>query len=210
MKSNQNVKSWLLTGLLALMLSACATTENQTPADATDGASGSQSQDGSAIASGDGSDGASASSLDGSDGSRGTAIDDGSGGAMSAQAAQQMLDNAEGDLASRTIYFEYDSAKLTEESIAILETHGDFIASNSVDVVSVVLEGHADERGSREYNIALGDRRAQSVRRVLLFQGASSDQIETVSYGEEKPAVEGQFEAAWAKNRRVELIYKVQ
>jgi peptidoglycan-associated lipoprotein len=207
MKSNQNVKSWLLASLLALMLSACATTENQTPADATDGASGSQSQDGSATASGDGSDGASASSLDGSDGAMGTAIDDGSAGAMSAQAAQQMLDNAEGDLASRTIYFEYDSAKLTSESITILETHGDFIAANGV--VAVVLEGHADERGSREYNIALGDRRAQSVRRVLLFQGASSDQIETVSYGEEKPAVEGQFEAAWAKNRRVELIYKV-
>jgi peptidoglycan-associated lipoprotein len=73
----------------------------------------------------------------------------------------------------------------------------------------VRLEGHTDERGSREYNIALGDRRAQSVRRVLLFQGASSDQVETVSYGEEEPAVSGHDEAAWSKNRRVELIYKV-
>jgi peptidoglycan-associated lipoprotein len=73
----------------------------------------------------------------------------------------------------------------------------------------VRLEGHADERGSREYNIALGDRRAQSVRRVLLFQGASTDQIETVSYGEEQPAMSGHTEEAWAKNRRVELIYTV-
>ena len=71
------------------------------------------------------------------------------------------------------------------------------------------LEGHGDERGSREYNIALGDRRAQSVRRVLLFQGASSDQVETVSYGEEKPMELGHDEAAWSKNRRVELIYTV-
>ena len=71
------------------------------------------------------------------------------------------------------------------------------------------LEGHADERGTREYNIALGDRRAQSVRRVLLFQGAAVDQVDTVSYGEEKPAVEGQDESAWSLNRRVELIYTV-
>ena len=71
------------------------------------------------------------------------------------------------------------------------------------------LEGHTDERGSREYNIALGDRRAQSVRQVLLFQGASVDQIDTVSYGEEQPAVSGHTEDAWSKNRRVELIYQV-
>ena len=187
-------------------LISCATTENQTPADGADGTSGSQSQGSSASGSGDGSDGASASSLGDGDSGDGTAIVDDA--AMGAEGAMAMLEKTEGDLANRTIYFEYDSAKLTSESISILETHGNFIAGNGV--VSVVLEGHADERGSREYNIALGDRRAQSVRRVLLFQGASSDQIETVSYGEEKPAVEGQFDAAWAKNRRVELIYKVQ
>lgn len=206
MKSSQNIKSWMLVGLVALMLSACATTENQTPEGGDGSLSGSQTQDGSGSAI-DGSDGASASSLDGSDGADGTAIVDDSAGAMSAQSAMDMLEQTEGDLASRTVYFEYDSAKLTSESIAILETHGNFIAGNGV--VSVVLEGHADERGSREYNIALGDRRAQSVRRVLLFQGASSDQVETVSYGEEKPAVEGHDEAAWSKNRRVELIYRV-
>jgi len=74
----------------------------------------------------------------------------------------------------------------------------------------VRLEGHADERGSREYNIGLGDRRAQSVRQILLFQGASSDQIETISYGEERPAVLGHDESAWSKNRRVEMVYDVQ
>ena len=121
--------------------------------------------------------------------------------------AMEQLNRTDGDLADRTIYFEYDSAKLSSESIVILETHGNFIAGNGE--VKVRLEGHGDERGSREYNIALGDRRAQSVRRVLLFQGASSDQVETVSYGEEKPMESGHDDAAWSKNRRVELIYTV-
>jgi peptidoglycan-associated lipoprotein len=125
----------------------------------------------------------------------------------SMMSAAELLEQSEGALSNRTIYFEFDSAKLTSESIAILETHGSFIAGNGE--VTVRLEGHADERGSREYNIALGDRRAQSVRRVLLFQGASTDQIETVSYGEEQPAMSGHTEEAWAKNRRVELIYTV-
>ena len=71
----------------------------------------------------------------------------------------------------------------------------------------VRLEGHTDERGSREYNIGLGERRAQAVRRALLLQGATDAQLSTVSYGEERPAVAGHDEAAWAKNRRVEIVY---
>ena len=146
--------------------------------------------------------GAEATGLGDGDLGDGTAIVD-----TAPMTAVEMLEQPEGDLASRTIYFEYDSAKLTSESIALLETHGNFIAGNGE--VKVRLEGHADERGSREYNIALGDRRAQSVRRVLLFQGASTDQVDTVSYGEEQPAVSGHDEEAWSKNRRVELIYTV-
>jgi peptidoglycan-associated lipoprotein len=71
----------------------------------------------------------------------------------------------------------------------------------------VHLEGHADERGSREYNIGLGDRRARSIQRLFELQGVSPDQISLVSYGEEKPAVDGHDESAWAMNRRVELVY---
>ena len=122
--------------------------------------------------------------------------------------AQQLLEQADSPLASRVIYFTYDSAKVTDESMVLLESHGSFIAENGN--VTVRLEGHADERGSREYNIALGDRRAQSVRRILLFQGASSGQIETISYGEEQPATFGHTELAWDKNRRVELVYNVK
>jgi peptidoglycan-associated lipoprotein len=73
--------------------------------------------------------------------------------------------------------------------------------------MKVRLEGHTDERGSREYNIGLGERRAQAVRRALLLQGAAEGQISTVSYGEERPAAAGSDEGAWAKNRRVEIVY---
>jgi peptidoglycan-associated lipoprotein len=122
--------------------------------------------------------------------------------------AQQMLDEPDSPLSSRVIYFDYDSAKVSDDSLAILEAHGNFIANNGN--VQVRLEGHTDERGSREYNIALGDRRAQSVRRILLFQGASSDQLDTISYGEERPAEMGHEDSAWSKNRRVELVYEVK
>ena len=121
--------------------------------------------------------------------------------------AQELLEQTDTILANRTIYFEFDSAKLTDESLSILEVHGNFIADKGN--VDVRLEGHSDERGSREYNIALGDRRAQSARQVLLFQGASIDQIDTVSYGEEQPAMLGHTEEAWDRNRRVEIIYRV-
>ena len=201
MKSIHNIKSWLLVALVALFVSACATTQDEMPADGDGAPAVDQSQDGTSTVDG-GSDGADASGLDGADGGDGTAIVDGP-----PMTATEKLEQTEGALSNRTIYFEFDSAKLTSESIDILETHGNFVAGNGE--VSVRLEGHADERGSREYNIALGDRRAQSVRRVLLFQGASSDQVETVSYGEEKPAVEGHDEDAWSRNRRVELIYTV-
>jgi peptidoglycan-associated lipoprotein len=83
--------------------------------------------------------------------------------------------------------------------------HAKYLASRGG--MKVRLEGHTDERGSREYNIGLGERRAQAVRRALLLQGASESQLSTVSYGEERPAAAGSDEAAWAKNRRVEIVY---
>jgi len=199
MKRHQIIKSWMMAILVAAFISACATTQEEIPTD--DGATDQSTTDGSATDGGTDS-GADATGLDGSDTGDGTVIVD-----SAPLTVAEMLEQSEGALANRTIYFEFDSAKLTSESIEILESHGDFIAGNGE--VSVRLEGHADERGSREYNIALGDRRAQSVRRVLLFQGASSDQVETVSYGEEQPAVTGHDEESWSKNRRVELIYTV-
>jgi len=198
MKTSNFIKPWMIAAVLAAFVSACATTQEEIIEDGppTDG----QSQvEGSS--SGSDSSAAAASGVESGGSSGATAI---AGGEMS---AMEMLEQTDGPLANRTIYFEFDSASLTDESIAILEKHGNFIAGNGE--VSVRLEGHADERGSREYNIGLGDRRAQSVRRVLLFQGAATDQIDTVSYGEERPVDAGHDEQAWAKNRRVELIYTV-
>ncbi|HLU62532.1 MAG TPA: peptidoglycan-associated lipoprotein Pal [Gammaproteobacteria bacterium] len=108
-------------------------------------------------------------------------------------------------LSQRVVYFEFDRSDIPREELATLDAHARFLVENPN--VRIRLEGHADERGSREYNIGLGDRRAQAVRRILLFQGVSADQITTVSYGEERPAVQGQGPEVWAKNRRVEIIY---
>ncbi len=196
MKLRNRMKPWMIAGLVAIFVSACATTQEEIvdgpPIDDQTGMADDGSITGGADATGISDD----MTGDGT-----SIVDDAPMDAIA------MLEQTEGALASRTIYFEFDSAKLSSESIQILETHGSFIAGNGT--VTVRLEGHADERGSREYNIALGDRRAQSVRRVLLFQGASTDQLDTVSYGEEQPAMSGHTEEAWSKNRRVELIYTV-
>jgi peptidoglycan-associated lipoprotein len=105
----------------------------------------------------------------------------------------------------RVIYFELDSVQVSTESLDTLAQHGEFLSLHPQSRMRI--EGHADERGSREYNLGLGERRAQAVRSVLLVQGASADQLTTVSYGEERPAELGTDEAAWALNRRAELVY---
>ena len=86
-----------------------------------------------------------------------------------------------------------------------IAAHGRFLAGNAT--VRVRLEGHSDERGSREYNIGLGERRAQTVKKALALQGVQDSQIATVSYGEERPAAAGSDDNAWSKNRRVEIVY---
>jgi peptidoglycan-associated lipoprotein len=104
------------------------------------------------------------------------------------------------------VYFDYDQAEILPEFNDLLVAHGRFLAQNGS--AQLRLEGHADERGSREYNIGLGERRAQAVRRVLMLQGAQAAQLTTVSYGEERPAQTGSDEEAWRLNRRVELVYR--
>ena len=108
-------------------------------------------------------------------------------------------------LAKRRVYFAFDSVSVDEENRAIVEAHAAYLAANKN--VKVVLEGHADERGSREYNLALGERRAQAVERMVKVLGVSADRIKNVSYGEEKAIAQDHTEAAWTLNRRVEIIY---
>ena len=115
------------------------------------------------------------------------------------------IDDPNSPLAQRVIYFEFDSSEVRPADRDVLSNHARYLSANPQ--ATIVLEGHGDERGSREYNIGLGERRAQSVRQILELQGAGSQQLSTVSYGEEKPAVEGHDESAWSQNRRVELIY---
>jgi peptidoglycan-associated lipoprotein len=110
-----------------------------------------------------------------------------------------------GTLARRIIYFDFDSSEIKGEGTEIAAAHARYLAANTA--VRVRLEGHTDERGSREYNIGLGERRAQSVRRALLLQGATEGQLSTVSYGAERPVAAGSNEAAWKQNRRVEIVY---
>ena len=130
-------------------------------------------------------------------------------GANGAAAGQNGDDETAGPqaglLAKRVIYFDFDSSEIKGDGTDIVGAHAKYLASNPS--ARVRLEGHTDDRGSREYNIGLGERRAQSVRRALLLQGATEAQLSTVSYGAERPAVAGHDETAWAKNRRVEVVY---
>ena len=108
-------------------------------------------------------------------------------------------------LSSRVIYFDYDKDVVKAEFQALVQAHAKFLSENRTRKIR--LEGHADERGSREYNMALGQRRADAVRKAVSVLGVSGDRVETVSFGEDKPKATGHDEAAWAQNRRVEIVY---
>ena len=107
---------------------------------------------------------------------------------------------------ARIIYFDFDSYSIKPEFQSLIEAHSRFLKANPNR--KVVIEGHTDERGGREYNLALGQRRSEAVAKALVLLGVSAGQVEAVSFGKEKPAVEGSGEAAWAKNRRVEVKYR--
>jgi peptidoglycan-associated lipoprotein len=121
------------------------------------------------------------------------------GGAAGGDAPAGLMDQL-------VVYFDFDSSDIRADFNSMLAAHGQYLSGNAG--VQLRLEGHADERGSREYNIGLGERRAQAVRRVLMLQGATADQLTTVSYGEERPAVFGSDEESYNLNRRVELVYR--
>ena len=103
-------------------------------------------------------------------------------------------------------YFDYDQAIVKRGGHSELNKHAEVLANDSM--LRVRIEGHADERGTREYNLALGERRANAVRAYLVAQGVSRSQVEVISYGEEKPMNAGHSESSWAQNRRVEVVYR--
>lgn len=144
-------------------------------------------------------DGAQVGSVSGDDGTSGAALS----GSVSYD--RNAINDPGSVLANRTIYFDYDSSNIRDDYAELVKHHGKYLSINSG--VDVRLEGHTDERGTREYNVALADRRAQAVKRLLSFEGASSNQATVISYGEEKPAQLGHDEQAWRLNRRVVIVY---
>jgi len=115
------------------------------------------------------------------------------------------LDNPDSTLSQREIYFEFDRSDVRPEYLPIIRAHAAYVRANPS--ARMVLEGHADERGSREYNLGLGERRGNSVLDLARADGASSGQVEVVSFGEERPVCRQTSEACWERNRRVEIVY---
>ncbi len=139
------------------------------------------------------------------------AMDD-AGGAATAYGAGadsgsplSLLDDPDSALSVRIIYFAYDSSTIQPQFNDAIAAHATFLAQHPEH--SLTLEGHADERGSREYNLALGERRAEAVKQQMVLLGAAASQIRTSSYGEERPITTGHNEQSWAQNRRVEIVY---
>ena len=122
------------------------------------------------------------------------------------QAGASAADKAGPVGVAKVIYFDYDSYTVKPDYQSVIDQHARFLQSRPN--ARLVLEGNTDQRGSREYNLALGQTRAEAVRRALTLVGASDAQVEAVSFGEEKPAVAGSSEDAYAKNRRVEIRYR--
>jgi len=109
-------------------------------------------------------------------------------------------------LAKRSVYFEFDRSGINDADVATVEAHGRYLVDHHARTVRI--EGNCDERGGREYNLALGQRRADSVRDRLKSLGVAGDRVETTSFGKERPRNAGHDEAAWAENRRADIVYK--
>ena len=175
----QNVLKIGMAVLLTLTLAACASSDTEDTGDTDTGMDSSSST----------TSGGSSATTSGTNNNNGLT-------------AAQMRERQEA-LDTTVFYFEFDRSDLSAEARAALVHHANYLKENPA--TRYRLEGHADERGTREYNLALGERRAQAVERYLQVQGVSSNQLETISYGEEMPVDPGTTEAAYARNRRVEI-----
>ncbi len=136
--------------------------------------------------------------------STGAAGNDVAGSALPAEAADPRKDPAS-PLAKRSVYFDFDSYVVKDEYRPMLEAHAGYLMSHND--ARMILQGNADERGSREYNLALGQKRAEAVRKALAVLGVSNAQVEAISFGEEKPRNSASNEAAYAENRRADVVY---
>jgi len=191
------MNKWIKVGLIiipVLMLGACGTTggvKKEGTAGQEGGGAGQTPESATTTPMAPGG-GAEATPLPG----------EGGAGGMESNGAPS---DTSGLLSKKVVYFDFDSSTLDDEDRAIIQAHADYLVQHPT--VKVTLEGHTDERGSREYNIGLGERRANAVAEVMKLMGVPGQQISTVSYGEERPAALGHDESAWRLNRRVEIVY---
>jgi len=165
--------------VLCALLAACASTSEQSPAGVEDRKPGAEAR---------GAEGGGPGSVDLTAGQRSALTDPSS------------------PLSKRSIFYDFDKYDVKPEYRPLVEAHAKFLRENSG--MKMLIQGNTDERGSREYNIALGQRRSDGVKRMLLLLGAREDQVESVSLGEEKPRAQGASEDAWAQNRRSDILYQ--
>jgi peptidoglycan-associated lipoprotein len=175
--------------LAALMFAGCSSTPTQDAAPVEE-----RAPDASATAPGSG--GASTA---------GTATSGISGTPSGSATTLSPLKDPKSILSQRNIYFDYDSYVVKTEHRALVEAHAKYLQANRS--ARMIIQGNTDERGTREYNIALGQKRADAIKKMLLLLGATESQVETVSFGKEKPRNPGSGESAWAENRRGDIVY---
>jgi len=188
-------KTFLALAMMAILATGCSSTEEEDSL--TESAQGT---DASTSGYNDGS-------MSGSQFGSGSGYNAGAGyGSGSGAHLGPEFSDPSNPLSKQVIYFELDSSQVRQEFVPVVAAHAQYLSSHPQQ--RVILAGHADERGSSEYNIALGEQRAKSVERMMRAQGVSASQLEIVSYGEEKPAVSGSGESAWQMNRRVEVGYQ--
>ncbi len=181
-------KKYLALAMAAILTVGCSSDEKEGLEDGTQGTDASTS-------------GYSDGSMSGSQFGSGNGFGSGSGSHLGPE-----FSDPKNPLSKQVIYFELDSSQVKQDYVPVVAAHARYLASHPNQ--RVILAGNADERGSSEYNIALGEQRAKSVERMMRSQGVGANQLEIVSYGEEKPAVSGSGESAWQQNRRVEVGYQ--
>jgi peptidoglycan-associated lipoprotein len=189
------MRKFAVAALVALFVAGCQTQPSQptAPIDDKSGAGTASTQPGASTA-GAGSGGVTGSGGPSTAG-RGTAPSDG----------VNPLRDPSNILSRRSVFFDFDSFVVKDEFRPMIEAHARYLANNRN--ARATIQGHTDERGSREYNIALGQRRADAIKRMMVLVGAQDNQIETVSFGEEKPRNPGHDEGAWSQNRRGDIAH---
>ena len=180
------MRNWIIAALLVVAIAGCKSTETQDAAPVEDRAPTS-----TAPASGATTSGAATGAVSGTP----------AGGSTAASA----LKDPNNILSKRNVYFDYDEFVVKDQYRPLIEAHAKYLQTNRG--ARAIIQGNTDERGTREYNLALGQKRADAVKKMMVLLGASETQIETVSFGKEKPRREGHDEASWAENRRADIVH---